>query len=268
MLKSIYKKVIFVLLGLMLLVVGYIFSGIFNSKIGLLSIFVLAILLGTLVMYLTKNPINNLIMTLASTILFVFMAIYLVFFKHAYIFDRENLMIYLLTYVGLNIPVIVYKFLEPDTLNFNDYIKYLSYYFISSYFILLSYFLFFYYRVRIYTRGISLQPFKTITPYLTNAAYVNSRIAIINIFGNILLFIPIGFIVGIHIKNAYKSLIVLLSIPIIIEIVQYISATGISDIDDVILNFIGELIGLSTLLTIEWLYKKRHKNINELMFKI
>ena len=46
-------------------------------------------------------------------------------------------------------------------------------------------------------------------------------------------------------------------IPISIEILQFIMALGVTDIDDVILNFSGELIGAFIFLVIKFLYNKK-----------
>ena len=61
-----------------------------------------------------------------------------------------------------------------------------------------------------------------------------NKIIFINIVGNILLFIPLGFFKGI-----IKSTLII----IIIEILQYILKRGIFDVVDIILNLIGVVIG-------------------------
>ena len=65
----------------------------------------------------------------------------------------------------------------------------------------------------------------------------------INVFGNILIFIPFGYIM----KNILKSQLLILLISLItlvlIEFIQYILLVGVFDIVDIILNFIGILIG-------------------------
>lgn len=74
---------------------------------------------------------------------------------------------------------------------------------------------------------------------------------IINIFGNIILFMPFGFLGIVFPKlNNFKTLIInFLSAIILIESLQYFSRLGVFDIDDVILNTFGVAIGF-------WVYKK------------
>ncbi|MNP09690.1 VanZ like family protein [compost metagenome] len=68
----------------------------------------------------------------------------------------------------------------------------------------------------------------------------------VNIWGNILMFIPAGIYVTLH--NAKKTishnLLFIVIISLFIEIVQFIFTLGATDIDDIILNMFGGLIGI------------------------
>lgn len=92
--------------------------------------------------------------------------------------------------------------------------------------------------------GVSnLIPFKTILFYLRGHNGV--LIASINIFGNIIALVPLGFLVPfVFQKTTWIKIILLASIAgLTIELTQLILHIGIFDIDDVILNAIGVLIG-------------------------
>ncbi|PGZ91738.1 VanZ family protein [Bacillus sp. AFS029533] len=65
---------------------------------------------------------------------------------------------------------------------------------------------------------------------------------IVNIFGNIILFVPFGFILT-SIKRSKKIILIGLFLSISIEVVQFMMSFRTSDIDDVILNTIGTYIG-------------------------
>ncbi len=69
----------------------------------------------------------------------------------------------------------------------------------------------------------------------------------INILGNILMFIPYGFIGWLFPKyNDLKTLLIyFLSFLIVIEALQYFTRLGVFDIDDIILNTFGVVIGFS-----------------------
>lgn len=69
-----------------------------------------------------------------------------------------------------------------------------------------------------------------------------------SMFMNIVLFVPIGIFMPFSFKdrsnkNIYLTLIFALSLSILIEAVQYVLGLGYSEIDDVIMNFLGAFIG-------------------------
>lgn len=91
-------------------------------------------------------------------------------------------------------------------------------------------------------RNINLIPFRSISPYLRN---ITEPFAFKNIIANILVFIPLGFFVSNkNSKNVFKALIICISVILSIECIQLLFKIGFFDVDDIILNFIGSLIGV------------------------
>ena len=91
-------------------------------------------------------------------------------------------------------------------------------------------------------RNINLIPFRSISPYLRN---ITEPYAFKNIIANILVFIPLGFFVSNkNSKNVFKALIICLGVILSIELIQLLFKIGFFDVDDIILNFIGSLIGM------------------------
>ena len=96
---------------------------------------------------------------------------------------------------------------------------------------------------RQYIRNFNIIPFHTIKSYLS---FSNRFIAIDNIIGNIILFIPLG----IYLQLFEKSRKVFVSIPVIflvtlsVEILQFALALGAADVDDIILNLLGGVFGI------------------------
>ena len=64
---------------------------------------------------------------------------------------------------------------------------------------------------------------------------------------NLTAFIPMGFFICLFTKgkSKYKHVHLIVLIPIIIEVLQYIFATGALDINDIILNVISGIIGVT-----------------------
>lgn len=114
------------------------------------------------------------------------------------------------------------------------YISYLFYLvFLSSY-----------YGRGYFHRSYNLIPLKTILEY-ASLSY-SLKVILINIAGNILAFVPMGFLVPIVFSkfNKFKTTaIVILLATTFIEITQFAIGVGICDIDDIILNWIGGIIG-------------------------
>lgn len=67
----------------------------------------------------------------------------------------------------------------------------------------------------------------------------------INILGNLFMFLPFGFLGFLFPKlnNLRTLLVYFLSVIIIIEFLQYFTRVGVFDIDDIILNTIGVILG-------------------------
>lgn len=105
-------------------------------------------------------------------------------------------------------------------------------------------------------RGLNIIPFKTILDYLTGAndfyGDANMAIRIVNLLGNICLFVPFGFLFPMVFAKFSKvrttlSFGILLSV--FIEVMQFFIKRS-SDIDDVILNCIGIFLGFMCYKTL------------------
>lgn len=100
-------------------------------------------------------------------------------------------------------------------------------------------------------RTISIIPFKSLLDMINNNISVTRILE--NILGNIAIFIPFGLLLPIVQKDKSKKIILYgLITSVLIEIIQYVFALGSSDIDDLMLNTLGTVIGYL-------LYKIIHK---------
>lgn len=99
-------------------------------------------------------------------------------------------------------------------------------------------------------RTISFIPFKSIFDMISTDI---SLIRILeNVLGNIIIFIPFGLLLPIILKKKNKNIVlsgVILSA--LIEILQFIFGLGSTDIDDLLLNTIGVIIGYLLCITIK-----------------
>ncbi|WP_154974368.1 VanZ family protein [Priestia megaterium] len=108
---------------------------------------------------------------------------------------------------------------------------------------------------------VNILPFHTLYEYFfqtnTNVDEWNS-VSLLNLTANVMLFSPLGFFVAL-IWRKYHSIkkvtILGLSVTCLIEFIQYFIGRS-SDIDDVLLNTFGTVIGYVVLLIIQYLISK------------
>lgn len=121
------------------------------------------------------------------------------------------------------------------------------------YWAILVYLLFFaFYRAGTNTK-INLVPFKTISELTYNVFVIGNdwKHWVLNIFGNVLVFIPVLPSIKIFSKRKISllaALLIAILLPIAVEFLQYVFQIGAADIDDVLLNAIGIAIGYYLLL--------------------
>ena len=99
------------------------------------------------------------------------------------------------------------------------------------------------------TRKLNLIPFKTLRLFaglLDSGVRAYIRMAVINLGGNIIMFIPLGFLLPRVFSGCVSLPRVLLTTAVIItlvELIQLFTLVGTCDIDDLILNVLGSGLG-------------------------
>lgn len=110
------------------------------------------------------------------------------------------------------------------------------------------------FRTRHLERSINLIPLRGIISFLSgndlvsdkDSAIVLHSFAINNLIGNIVIFVPLGVYIALFNKNKgiWKNTLLIAIVSTLVEIIQVIFRFGIGDIDDIILNSIGGLVGI------------------------
>lgn len=94
-------------------------------------------------------------------------------------------------------------------------------------------------------RSINLIPFASIAGYLFTDSAATARFAFGNVVGNILVFAPLGAYLAVPTRRSLaKNMLIIVAVSVAVEIIQGVFALGASDIDDVILNGLGGLLGI------------------------
>ncbi len=105
-------------------------------------------------------------------------------------------------------------------------------------------------------------PFKTILPYLLG--HKGWIIAGVNLVGNIALLVPIGLLAPfVYRSTTWKASLALgVAAGLCIEVMQTVLRVGIFDIDDVILNALGVMIGYTAFaLLAQWIRSRNYKKV-------
>lgn len=97
-------------------------------------------------------------------------------------------------------------------------------------------------------KNINVVPFKSILPYLRN---ITEPYAFKNIMGNILAFLPLGFFISNKFpKKVIKPIITCFVIIFVIEYAQLVFKIGFFDVDDILLNMAGSILGICVNLAL------------------
>ena len=129
------------------------------------------------------------------------------------------------------------------------------------YILLLSYFLFFSER---YGRGLQTQEynlklFKEIKRFIKYREQIGWEGFIVNICGNVLAFMPFGFLLPL-LNRAYRKFYIkaVLSIlfSLIVETVQLLLKVGVFDVDDILMNSLGGILGYIVFMVIHAIHRR------------
>lgn len=108
-------------------------------------------------------------------------------------------------------------------------------------------------------QSVNLTPFATLRLYgrilqkNTNPALV--RHAIINLVGNVVMFVPLGWFLPALFRKTrgfFRTVFLGVGLVCLVEAVQFITGLGSCDVDDLLLNMLGVILGYG-------LYRLKHR---------
>ena len=145
-------------------------------------------------------------------------------------------------------------------IKFYNNIKYIKVIFtvlLIAYLLLLTYLTLLskYYGREVEHRSINIMPFRTIFEFLTSE--YNVKTITTNLVGNIAAFMPMGFLLPIVFNKLYRlRKVIYLSFiaSLMIEAMQYLLRVGASDIEDIILNVLGAVLGYWIMRYVRLIY--------------
>lgn len=107
-------------------------------------------------------------------------------------------------------------------------------------------------------RSLNLIPFASIANYLFSGLSTVHRFAAANVLGNVAAFVPFGAYLPLIRRRTGigANLLIVIGTSVVVEVVQGVFGLGASDIDDVILNTLGGLIGILVLTLLRVLLRR------------
>lgn len=118
------------------------------------------------------------------------------------------------------------------------------------YFAILFYFLFFSERMgRTYSEReyhYNLVPLKEISRFLTYRESLGMRAVLLNIVGNVAAFVPFGIFLPVFSTRCRKIRMTVyysFELSLLVELLQLVTRVGSFDVDDLILNTLGGMVG-------------------------
>lgn len=116
------------------------------------------------------------------------------------------------------------------------------------------------------TYRYNLVLFDEIRRFVTYREYVSTGAFILNIFGNLVVFFPVGFLIPIlrtKKTGVIRIMIYSFLFSLFIESVQLVAKVGVFDVDDLFMNTLGGVIGwicyfISINIFRKTFYKKKH----------
>lgn len=114
--------------------------------------------------------------------------------------------------------------------------------------------------------NVNLIPFFTIGQFIRTANFTSSpyllRHAFINLAGNVVMFVPLGFFLPCFwrgLRPFWRGLLACAGCIAIVELVQLFTLLGSLDVDDLILNLAGAAVGHGLYRLADWLVRRRRR---------
>lgn len=137
------------------------------------------------------------------------------------------------------------------------------------YLVMMVYFLFFserFGRVPSDSYHYNLKPFTEIGRYLSYIDTIGLTNVLINLLGNVVCFMPLGFMLPVLSQRRWKGIrttLLCCLASVIVELTQLVSKLGSCDVDDVLLNTLGGFLGYILFLACSRIYYQWKKNFEK-----
>ena len=104
------------------------------------------------------------------------------------------------------------------------------------------------------TYSYNLELFKEIKRFLNNTGTLGIRSVLLNLVGNVIGFMPLGFLLPLafsRVRGIVFMTLISFTTTLIVETCQLVSCTGSFGVDDLLLNTIGGILGYLIYILLE-----------------
>lgn len=111
----------------------------------------------------------------------------------------------------------------------------------------------------------NLELFKEIRRFITYREQLGMFVVAANLLGNILIFVPYGFFVSMagRRRGFFKTLFFSMFLSLAVETVQLITRVGSFDVDDILLNTVGGVLGYIVFVLCNGVRRKHNDRIRK-----
>lgn len=106
----------------------------------------------------------------------------------------------------------------------------------------------------------NLELFREIRRFIVYREQLGVLVVFSNLFGNILIFLPFGFFISMAGKTRgfFKTLFYSLALSLCVEVLQLVTRVGSFDVDDILLNTVGGVLGYIIFVICNLVRRKYH----------
>lgn len=106
----------------------------------------------------------------------------------------------------------------------------------------------------------NLELFKEIRRFITYREQLGMFAVCANLFGNILIFVPYGFFISMagRTRGFFKTLFCSMGLSLTVEVIQLFTRVGSFDVDDILLNTAGGVLGYMVFVICNRIRRRYH----------
>lgn len=112
------------------------------------------------------------------------------------------------------------------------------------------------------TYHYNLVPFREIKRFLVHRETLGIMAVMLNLVGNIVAFVPYGLFLPIMFpknRSLWRIALLTFDFSFAVEVIQLVGKVGSFDVDDLMLNTLGGILGYLSFVVLNWIRRKKYE---------